>query len=82
MWIDIKDAPWTPEQIEAVLAMGIERADWGWPDVILEDPIAYYQKSAADTAKLLTNVADDERFTTKELDDLEHPFQTPREAEL
>lgn len=43
MWMNIDDAPFTDEEKEAIKAMGIERAEWGHPDVTLSDPVAYFE---------------------------------------
>lgn len=42
-FINIVDAPFTEEEKQKILAMRIERAEWGYPDIVQEDPVAHFQ---------------------------------------
>jgi len=53
MWIDIKDAPFTEAEKLEIIALGVEQADWGYPDVVLEDPVAYFAKRIEDSLALV-----------------------------
>lgn len=39
----IKDAPFTKEEIAHLTKMGIVEADWGHPQVTLDNPIQYFR---------------------------------------
>lgn len=53
MLLDIKDAPFTDDEKETIIAMGVVKADWGHPDVLLDDPVMYFQELFSDTKKLI-----------------------------
>ena len=42
--VRIKDAPFSKKEVRHLLAMGIEEADWGHPQVKLDDPIKYFKE--------------------------------------
>ena len=39
LFVKIKDAPFTEEQKAEIITMGIDSANWGHPDVVLDDMI-------------------------------------------
>ncbi|GMQ91712.1 MAG: hypothetical protein BMS9Abin11_1023 [Gammaproteobacteria bacterium] len=42
--IRIKDAPFTVQEKNHLLSMGIEEADWGHPEIILDNPVEYFRE--------------------------------------
>jgi len=42
----IDDAPFTDEQKRQIKAMGFEQGDWGHPDIVLDDPVAFFKDLA------------------------------------
>lgn len=44
MFIKIDDAPFTDEEIEMIERLGVAGADWGHPEVVLADPVAYFRE--------------------------------------
>ena len=53
MWVDIKNAPFTEAEKLAIIALGIEQADWGHPDVVLDDPVAFFTKRIENSMALV-----------------------------
>jgi len=47
MYMKIKDAPFTDEEKEEIVALGIVGADWGYPEKDLRDPVAYFKTLVA-----------------------------------
>jgi len=43
-FIKIEDAPFTDEEKKKILAMGVTEADWGYPNKVLEDPVAHFER--------------------------------------
>jgi hypothetical protein len=44
VFMSIDDAPFTDEEKKAIKQLGIAGADWGHPEVVLADPVAYFQE--------------------------------------
>lgn len=40
----IKDAPFTPQEKQHLLQMGVYEADWGHPEVTLDNPVEYFRE--------------------------------------
>lgn len=51
MILEIDDFPFTEEEKEAIRKMGITVADWGHPEVVLDDPVAYFRDQIKNFAK-------------------------------
>ncbi len=52
MLMKIEDAPFTDEQKKEIISLGIVNADWGHPDIVLDDPVKYFKDMQKKTAKL------------------------------
>lgn len=52
MLIKIDDAPFTEEEKSEIKALGFHWADWGYPEVQLVNPVAYFKESRDSLDKL------------------------------
>lgn len=43
MWMKIDEAPFTDEEKAEIKALGFHWADWGYPEVQLANPVAYFK---------------------------------------
>ena len=77
MWIDIDDAPFTDEEKEVIKAMGITRAEWGHPEVVLGDPVGYFERETHSLDDM--KVREKSGPTTQEADPKSQPFGEPVE---
>jgi len=51
MWVLIDDAPFTEKEKEKIKKLGVTSADWGYPEVDLPDPVAYFKESIKNFGK-------------------------------
>jgi hypothetical protein len=44
VFMKIDEAPFTEEEKKAIKQLGIGGADWGHPEIVLADPVAYFKE--------------------------------------
>ena len=72
MFIQIVDAPFTEAEKEAIIAMGYTASDWGHPDIVLDDPVAYFKEVKELRESVISNTG--ATPSMYELDESPKPF--------